>query len=66
MRHAILVAVLLCSACGAATGPAGQSSSTNVNPVSGNAGGSGAGGAGAGSGSSGGGASGGAAGGSSR
>lgn len=39
---AALLAMLTLAACGAATGPAGQPSSTDVNPITGSRGGSGA------------------------
>jgi predicted small lipoprotein YifL len=39
---AILLTAMTLAACGAATGPAGQPSSTNVNPETGSRGGSGA------------------------
>ena len=43
MRTMILVAVLALAACsGAVTGPPGQPSSTDVNPITGSRGGSGA------------------------
>lgn len=38
---AILLTLLTLAACGAATGPAGQPSSSNVNPETGSRGGSG-------------------------
>ena len=43
MRTAILLLTLAVTACGAATGPAGQPSVTNVNPETGQRGGSSAG-----------------------
>lgn len=44
MRHVaiLMTTLLLLSACGAATGPAGQTSSSNTNPETGSRGGSGA------------------------
>ena len=46
MRTAILLSLLVLTACGAATGPAGVPSSTDVNPITGSRGGSGTGGGG--------------------
>ena len=43
MRTTTLLLLLALSACGAATGPAGQPSTSNVNPETGTRGGSGAG-----------------------
>ena len=40
---AVLLTILTLSACGAATGPAGAPSASNVNPETGSRGGSGAG-----------------------
>ena len=42
MRATVLLTLLALAACGAVTGPPGQPSSTDVNPISGNRGGSGA------------------------
>ena len=40
MRTLVLLSMLALAACGAATGPPGQPSTTNVNPVTGTRGGS--------------------------